>query len=284
MNNLKPEIRVDKNGRLVTRHVKTDGGCGSSASRFAPPALKDHRELHIAAIVEHLEQNASTNAVAACRAFLEGCHSSTLEVAATAANTPETQGVISDVARRRNEHFLAVVSSAADIWSPLAKDMAGDSSGQSLRSLSEMMFGVHRNLNNLPLKASGVSPEQLESDAEAFRFEFLGNALGLEKHARTYYDYYRSLAALETEKEAIAVMLPDLMDVNESLSVLDKNGNHVINPLKTKEILPLVRMAKGNPDRAPAIFEFIKERHAFDENAVNEFLRSDQSPLTRGIL
>lgn len=285
MNNLQPEIRVDKNGKLVTRHVKTASSSPAAASRFAPPTVVNPKHAHIDRIMEPLLDGESNSTVSATLSFLHNCPDHIVERAAAAADSPTAQGVIAEVLLRRNQSYLALVVGSVSTWLPAAQDFAahaGDKYG--MNQFANGLFSIYRGISDTPASGDSMTDVEYEVDVRSFRMEFIGRALGFDQNARTHYDYYSRIAAIEPEHEAIAEILPTLKDITERMSVKDKYGNLVPRPLKPEEVLMIVDFAKDEPERFDAFVDFIKERRTVSQDIIREFKSASPSPLTRGLL
>ena len=288
---------MDRNGRIVTRHVKPDTGSGSKALNTPPPALLSQREMNIGLLLTPLTERASNSQVAAYRYFLNGCSESTLESAANAVmngdDVIEAQ-VIAEVIRKRDEDFLLSVAASYPHWAAMAESFAGEDNeipGNDLQNFAHDLFGVQRNMfmDNASYSSSDLYPSKpspLDHDelAESFGLEFFGRQLMLASHSRTIRDYYRKLDLLSQDMSGVAATLPKLMEMNESKAVMNKHGKAVARPLTADEVMTIVGLSREYPGSIDGITAFVCERKSFDESAVREFLTSDQTPLTRGIL
>ena len=284
MANLIPELRFDKNGRIVTRHVKADINSALRSAKLSAPVLSKPEDLHIAILMEPLIGDETSGTLSHIRTFLQGCTTQTLERAATAANSPATQGIMAEVVRRCNPHLLAVVAGSSSIWNSMVDEIVQEGSRYEANMFSEYLYTTHRAMAEAKGTSDKISDDQYESDVTAFSMEFIGKSLGYDNGTRNYYGYYSMLAAIESEREAVASILPSLRSITDNRSVLDKNGTPIVQHLETQEIMALVKFSKEHPDRMDDLVEFMKDRKVIDDATISDFAVAPAAALTKGIL
>jgi hypothetical protein len=74
------------------------------------------------------------------------------------------------------------------------------------------------------------------------------------------------------------------MGINKGLILMDRDGYEVGTSLKPDQVMSVVQMSKTYPERMSSLVDFIKQRHTYDDNAVREFLETDATALSSGIL
>jgi hypothetical protein len=297
MSNLTPEKRVDKNGRLVTKHVKTGAVPGANMSSVPAPSLPEtKRKSDPLALLAPVRGVLSQSGIKACSKFLRECKDSTRAVATDAVDDkkPFTSEIMGLAVTKVNEGFLLVVASSSREWSSIAKYKMGDSeylkSGEASNMIGKMWDAYSAmttyNTTNLYRTLSHEAAEDFnpEESIESFRMEYLGQQLELDTHTRTKREYYRSVETLNNDIDGVIDAMPILMGINKNLVVTDQYGYEVGNSLNAEQIMSVVQMSKDYPERIDSLVGFIKQRHTYDEDAVREFLETDATALSSGIL
>lgn len=296
MSNLIPEKRMDKNGRLVTKHVKPGTAPVLGNMTVPAPSLPDPRSTHIAAILEPTRSTVTRSGLQHLTKYLEACQSSTLAAAAEAVGSsdePLVGQVISDAVYKRNEGFLLLVASSKRAWSPVAssRSESGELSEGELSHFSSTLWGVYTGMTPYEthdLYASLGSRDAKNFDAEdsieSFTMEFLGKKLDLDLHSHTSRGYYRSLEVLSADLDGVSDAMPLLMKMNRKLYTMDRDGNEVGQSLTSDQVMSVVRLSKRYPERAKSLIEFVRQRNTFDEGPAEEFLKSSATSLSSGLL
>lgn len=292
-----PEKRVDKNGRLVTKHVKNGAVTGANMTSVPAPSLSASKRTppHLA-LLAPVRDIISQSGFKMCSKLLKEYDESTLAAATDAVDNekPFTSEIIGLAAVKANEGFLLMVASSSRVWSSIAEYKMGDSENLKSADASSMigkMWDAYSSMTThdttrLYSKLSSLSAEDFnpEESIESFRMEYLGQQLELDTHTRTKREYYRSVETLNNDIDGVIDALPILMSINKNLIVMDQNGYEVGNTLNADQVMSVVQMSKDYPERIASLVGFIEQRHTFDETAVREFLGTDASALSNGVL
>lgn len=296
MSNLIPEKRMDKNGRLVTKHVKTGTSPTLGSMTVPAPSLPDPRSAHIATILEPMGKMFTRNGLQHLTKYLESCQSSTLAATAGALESAEEAfagQVISEAVRKRNEGFLLLVASSKRAWSPVAAEQSeeGELREGVLDHFSSTLWSIYTGMTPYEahdlyasLDSSDAANFDAEDSIESFTLEFLGKKLDLDLHSHTSRAYYRSLEALNADLDGVSDAMPMLLKMNRKLYTMDRDGNEVGQSLTSDQVMSVVRLSKKYPERADSLLEFVRQRNSFDEAPAEEFLKSPATSLSSGLL
>jgi len=298
MHNLTPEKRLDKNGRLVTKHVKTNTGSSLSNMSVPAPSLPvDPRAKNIAMIVEPLRAHSTRVGLAQFSMYLESCQSQTLEAAAEAISSNSeafVSQVVSEATRKRNEGFLLLVASSANVWTAVASwkaDGDGTLSEGAVSDVTNTMWDVYKKMTPYDdmytlyasLSSRDAEDFNVEESIESFKLEYLGDRLGIGYHTRMNRDYYRKLELLSNDLDGVGEAMHMLLEINKSLYVLE-DGHSVDTVLTSEQVMSIVGLSKKYPERIGSLVDFIKKRNSYDGDAAEAFLKADAASLSSGIL
>lgn len=286
MSNLIPEKRMDKNGKLVTKHVKA-GHTGDNGGRSVPaPSLTQNRRRDQ---IHALVRSISFTSIRQYETFLTDCRDSTLDTltAITAHPNGKYSTMVGNAILRKNEGFLALLGASQETWgSVLESTSMGD-----LDRISNILWTTYTELDPYGdhsryahLDRSRAEDFDQEGLLEAFRPEFLGSMLELNFHSPIKYAYHKSLVRIENEMDEVTEIMPLLLKINSKLSVIDKYGDETRDSLTVDQVLAVVQMKKDYPDRVSLLEDFAKQRRSFDEEAARAFLATEAIALGSGIL
>lgn len=287
---------MDKNGRLVTKHVKPGTAPTLGSMTVPAPSLQDPRSAHIAAILEPVRNGFNRVGLQYLTKYLGTCQSSTLAAAAEAVRSSDelfTAQVISDAVRQRNEGFLLLVASSKRAWSPVASSRSenGELSEGDLSHLSATLWSTYTGMTRhethdlyASLDSSDARDFDPEESVETFTMEYLGKTLDLDHHSRSSRAYYRSLEALSADLDGVSDAMPLLMKINKNLFTIDRDGYEVGQSLTSDKVMSIVKLSKKYPENADNLIEFVRQRNSFDEAPAEEFLKSSATSLSSGLL
>lgn len=298
MSNLIPEKRVDKNGRLVTKHIKAGDAAGTNMSSVPAPSLPENqRERQVSLIAEPLRKERNKGTFSSCSKLLRTYQDTTLSAASYEIEngTPFASEIIAKAVVKRNEGFLLLVASSSRVWSGVVESRLNKETGSLDDTIAHSIVGkmwdayedmtdndttvLYETLDHVA--AEDFSPEE---SIETFQLEYLGKVLELDIHTRTKRDYYRNIEKLGEDIEGVGAAMPVLMGINKGLILMDRDGYDVSTSLKSDQVMSVVQLSKTYPERMSSLVDFIKQRHTYDDDAVREFLETDATALSSGIL
>ena len=282
MTNLIPEQRPDKNGKLVTRHVKTGGGSKPATSLPAPapvaPAKREPLAVIEDALAQKLEDGDDLQGIVM---YLKMSAPITQQIVADALENYETDEEFDVLYRVINSAidpgFLQLATSDIKFIVDLSKTVkTGDTSYPARRAVSVMESTF---TNKFRSRGTRDSQEYgYTKHLGMFKAAVIARALEIDDNVSSDFEEYEQYLHIHENMELLMRHLPACNKVMVGME------SHVKGKRATsEEAVAVCRILEEFPDSETLIVDFVEDRKSFDEQAVRESLTS-ASALSRGAL
>lgn len=285
---LTAQVRPDKNGKLVTRHVKPDAAGGHTASSMPAPKLvsvkskKVSRETMISEVAEVIAAPPANPTRFTKTPSLRGVTSSLEEfkddamirLVGDTLNDPESSPYLKSLIassfyydEQNLEAYLKAVISVDGIYSTLSH--YGDQMPSALTSDTSNLF------SSMGFKEREFKGEMTDEHIGYFKATLIANKLGIQPGGYPIKNiYYRQIEMIKEDLDRIVPALPVLVPVL-SRDYYKESYDDIANVLERIE-------ASGHDPKD--IGDVMIERHTQDFGLVEEILGNGVKSMSSGVL
>lgn len=300
MTNLIPQKRSDKNGRLVTRHVKIDASSaagvaslpapkvGATAAPSSAPAITDLSDAELfddisrnlsaagfALTYSHMELIEGTKALKGRRSLLEALHEETQGI-----DKKGAESLIGDFAvyrHTRHDSNSSCLELAARAYKFARK--VDDATPVTGNPDDEFFYQNKIGLFAKQFFSSDITNGSDPDDATELEGAYLLERLDLNYPGKfnTEGSYYRTLHKLKDRRDELEDYLPLLI----AARMVDHKSNTTVEDIfelagKLAEVCPV--------EKVDAVTQVVMERRIFSIDLVQKLADSDATSLNSGVL
>lgn len=298
MTNLMPEQRVDKNGRVVTRHVRSTAQL--LFGRSSIPAPQPHSydaNTAISDFVRTLEERGAANGnnnVTAIAASLKSVNEETRIMALTALQDHEDMHstlMLSYALGTKDEQFIRTVSLSLNYCSAYIGAVASRENvdGKGYGSILGGMHHTHKGLlkdtsSDMPL--ADYDRERDELVATAYKVEHLSRFTNMSLKVPLAFEHYKQMSMLADNMEMIEDAVPAISDLMAALrhyAQTHDKGKQKFS-LDAHDMMAIAEIVRDYPRANNHIYDIVVDHGSFDPDRIKLALESESYALVQGVL
>lgn len=280
MSNLIPEQRFDKNGRLVTRHVRSTAPLLFGKSGI--PSPKAHVYDAQAAVEEYMEtlveRGAESGNVPAIATALSAVNEETRIIAMTALHEHtdyDATLMLSYALVTKDEHFIRSVSLSLGFCSSFIRAITFRD-GLDPRNYKATLSDFQHVHNRITKTTGGRLPlpeydnERDEMLATAFRVEYLGDWANMSKKVPLKFEYYKNLSLLEDHMNEIEPAIPAIVETMTARRDHATANNIAPNTLSmdANDLISIAALVRGYPHADKKLYDIVVSHGVYDADRV----------------
>lgn len=286
-NPLIPQLRADKNGKMVTRHVSDKSASTSKVKPLPAPLHPAHHEAPVKTEKELKQEACKTLVELVSRGFSASEKEVDTAMAVASWLRLEQLQTLSHIAEYQNRPFAP---STGAIWNELRGGRSFHlGMAASTYELSERLHqtGFHGLGTPLIMASSyfgAVSAKYIkDSNISDFRLHVLANALDLENYETNdgKFEHYRQLANLNSHYDEVVKALPVLFEI------MSDYDNHILDDSIEDIVAASIHAARHTEPEIERIAAFVRDRKDmdhYDTDLIDEMLKTEASSMSSGVL
>ena len=298
MSNLIPVKRVDRNGRLVTRHVKNGAATASPAKRIPEPSVHYYDKT---TAVEHFidvmyaRGAASGNVTEISSGLLSINEESRIIVMTALEDSPDPQSTITlcFALRSKDEQFIRSASLGVDFCADyLAASLrrtghAGNLRGPNALGVLQALYRSHKALTREDqFEVSSYDHERDDTITKAFKAQVIADGLRMKHKVPFHFEYYKQIATLVDNIDDVEAAVPAIVEVNAACrrwaSANKKSFESVC--FDANDVMAITGIVSDYPHANERIYDIVVDRGYFDPEMVRLSLENASPSLIRGAL
>lgn len=299
MTNLVPEQRFDKNGRLVTRHIRSTkdilfGKSGMPApvphSYDATTAINDYVQV----LSDFgIDSSDITEMASGIRRVNEETR---ILVTAALHECPDTVALLalSHALATKDEQYIRSITLSLEYCSGYARAIADrDSRGatdpaRSYRNVFDSFHSLHKSMNrsSAPFEVSSYNPERDKYIADTFKAEHLTDHMNTARKVPLKFELYKHISMLFDNMDAVEKASYACVEVKTALrhyALKNKKSTDAIS-LDAHDVLAIAAIASDYPHANDKLYDAIIDHGSFDPDRIKLALENDASALIQGVL
>lgn len=283
MSTLIPEQRPDKNGKIVTRHVKPNAGTGLSGMGIPAPSIAMKEESPSETIERILTDSGRYSTMQIedySLTYLDGKGEKTQRVVADALlnceSDREMDAITKCITIIMEPGVLQLAASDIKFVLDVADTFPRDNPVQSLRVATDAMEDTFTSVFRPKGRASDHNKVDYLKYADAFKATMLSRVLMVDDDASSTFEAREQVDFIQGNMDSFRDNLPLLREASDAI---------VQTGVKTNpyELLKMVDYLEGNPSGIEAMATVALERRRFDADEIKLVL-SSANAISQGAL
>jgi len=282
MSNLTPQKRPDRNGKMVTRHVKTSND--STTKRFPlplAPAAMNQNDLHTEDIIReslyrHMGEDGAEDYLSFVIRKPQVIQTALAKALVSAADREQTNAALAIFEESTDNTQIVLALDDLDFMTSIARSPHGvvDPYAGSTKAYYGAIMVMTQAFTE-HFQRDALSPETVDIDTYGpfLRAATLTKALGLDNHAPTSLDSHRQLEHVVENLSAFKRHYPVLIRVAQEA-----------RPLNSHALLEVCRILDDQPEATDPLIAYLNERRRFEMDEFKEILAAASRPLSSGTL
>ena len=298
MSNLIPEKRVDRHGRLVTRHVKHGAATASTVRGIPNPSVHYYDRT---TAIEHFmdvmyERGAASGKVTEIAEGLARINEESRIMVMTALEEnpdPQSTVVLCFALRSNDEQFIRSASLGVDFCADYVSALIrrtpheGNIKGPDALSGLQSLHRAHKGLvRQGEFEVSNFDHERDTTIATTFKAQVVADAVHMKNKMPFHFEYYKQMSMLVDNMDAVENALPAIIDVKAAgRHWAAKNGkpNDWVC-LDANEVIAITEIVSDYPHANERLYDIIVDRGHFDQEMVRLSLENAAPSLIKGAL
>jgi hypothetical protein len=296
MSNLIPEQRFDKNGRLVTRHVRSTAPLLFGKSGI--PSPKAHHYHATTAVEEYMEtlaeRGAESGNIPAIADALAAVNEETRILVMTAlhdhTDTNSTL-MLSYALTTKDEQFIRSVSLSLGYCSNYVRTVASRENVDP-KQYKSILGGLHHSHNGIVQMSSKGMPlaeydhARDEMIATAFKVEHIAQWTSMSRKVQLKFEYYKHLSLLADNMEEVEAATPaivELVAARRHHAIAHKESTDAL-ALDAHDLMSIAAIVSDYPHAENRIYDIVIDHGSFDPDRIRLALESGSPVLVQGVL
>ena len=303
MSNLIPVKRPDRNGKIVTRHVR-DNTVASGRLSLPSPSMNYYDAT--TAVEEFMDvvhaRGASVEQASVISQNLYGLkEESRIMVMDALESNPDVidTSVLCHALHVGDELYIRTTSLNLGFCSDLAaafmkQDQRQDkTSARILKNAANRVYAKYQRAFIPPQRPSGEPIEVSEYDSErddlvsrSFKAETIASIVQMESKSVTKLDYYSQYAMVANNSDLVDPAVFAIVEAHYGLSQHNReNGKKwETASLTGHEVLAISQIVYDLPEASKRIYDIMLDRGEFNDEVVRRMLSEGATSLSRGVL
>lgn len=296
MRNLTPEQRVDKNGRLVTRHVRNNAPLPFGKSGI--PSPKAHYYDAATAVEEYMqtlvERGAESGNVPAIADALGAVNEETRIIAMTALHDhPDKDStlMLSYALVTKDEQFIRSVSLTLGYCSDYVRTVATreNADARDYKTILGGLHHVHRGLMNTSSTRMPLPDYDRERDelvATAFKVEHISHSTSMSRKVLLKFEYYKHQNILADNMDEIEPAIPTIMELvaaRRKYAIAHKQPTDDLS-LDAHDLMSIAAIVSDYPHADKQMYDIVIGHGVFDPDRIRLALENKAPALVEGVL
>lgn len=297
MPNLIPEQRFDKNGRLVTRHVRSTAPLLFGKSGL--PSPKAHHYHATTAVEEYMEtlveRGAESGNVPAVAEALTAVNEETRILVMTALHDhTDTNAtlILSYALTTKDEQFIRSVSLSLGYCSDYVRTVVDTENVVDPKHYKSILGGLHHSHKSLENASSPGMPladydhERDELIATAFKVGHIAAWTNMARKVNLKFEYYKHQSLLADNMEEIEAATPaigKLVAARRHYAHMNKESTDALS-LDAHDLMSIAAIVSDYPHAENRIYDIVVGHGTFDPERIRLALESDSPALVQGVL
>lgn len=281
MSNLRAEQRPDKNGKIVTRHVKNGDNVKRVASLPAPSPVATPKRDAMSVIGDALGQKLDVDTAMGLTGYMAMKAPVTQQIVADSLerceNDEEFNALVNAINKAIDPGFLQMTASDIKFLMQLSEHITDENSDQPTRRAVGIMESTFTNKFRSSGSRVGMEHDHTKHLA-MYQSAVLARALGVDGNTGSDFEAYDQYQHINENREPL---MRNLSTCRKAVGMLDELSAR--NRPTSEEALAVARVLDDFPGSDEAVLLFIEDREMFDEGQLREAL-SINTALSRGAL
>jgi hypothetical protein len=281
MSNLRAEQRPDKNGKIVTRHVKNGDSVKRVASLPAPSPVTAPKRDALSVISDALGQKLDAETTEGLTAYMGMKAPVTQQIVADALERCENDEEFNAISKAINKAidpgFLQMVTADIKFLMQLSEHITDDEPEYPTRRASGIMESTFTNKFRSRGSRTGMEGDHTKHLA-MYQSAVIARVLGVDGVVASDFEAYDQYQHINENREPL---MRNLSTCKKAVGMLDELSAK--NRPTSEEALAVARVLDDFPGSDDAVLLFIEDREMFDEGQMRESL-SVGTALSRGAL
>jgi hypothetical protein len=281
MSNLRAEQRPDKNGKIVTRHVRHDDAVKRVASLPAPSPVTAPKRDALTIIGDALGQKLDAETVEGLTGYMDMKAPVTQQIVADALerceNDEEFNAIVKAINKAIDPGFLQLATADIKFLLRLSEHITDDDPEYPTRRASGIMESTFTNKFRSRGSRAGMEHDHTKH-LKMYQSAVLARALRVDGNVGSDFEAFDQYQHISENMEPL---MRNLSTCKKAVEMLDELSG--MNRPTSEEALAVARVLDDFPGSDEAVLLFIEDREMFDEGQLRESL-SVGTTLSRGAL
>lgn len=303
MSNLVPVKKVDRNGKVVTRHVRPTGSNGKRASLPSPAPHYYDASTAVEEFVDTIRRRGASieqESVIANSLYALKEESRIMVMTALEEN-PEVidTSILCHALYSEDEMYIRTVSLNLDFCSDLVVAFMKQDQRQNkvsariLKNAADRMYAKYQRTFTTPQNSSTGKAEVVEYDSErddlvsrSFKVEVISGIVHMENKSVTKLDYYTQCGMIANNLDLVDPAIFAIVEAHYGISQHNnaKGKKWDVPSLSAHEVLAISQIVSDLPDVNARIYDIMLERGEFNDGVVRRMLSEGATSLSHGLL
>jgi hypothetical protein len=279
MSNLRAEQRPDKNGKIVTRHVRNGDAVKRISSLPAPSPVTAPKRDALSVIGDALGQKLDTETAEGLTEYMKMKAPVTQQIVADALerceNDDEFNAIVKVVNKAIDPGFLQLATVDIKFLLQLSEHITDDDPEYPTRRASGIMESTFT--NKFRSRRAGMEHDHTKH-ITMYQSAVLARALRVDGNVGSDFEAFDQYQHISENMEPL---MRNLSTCKKAVEMLDELSGR--NRPTSEEALAVARVLDDFPGSDEALLLFIEDREMFDEGQMRESL-SVGTTLSRGAL
>lgn len=281
MSNLRAEQRADKNGKIVTRHVRNEDATKQKASLPAPPSVAPQKRDAATVISDILHERLDQGTAEGLTGYVQMMAPVTQQIIADALERCEDDVEFTAIYNALNKAvdfgFLQLLMADIKFLMQLSEHITDDAPEYPTRRASGLMESTFTNKYRTRGSRDGFEHDHTKH-LKMYQAAVMARALGVDGVVGSDFEAFEQYQRIMDNREPLMRHLGTCKRAISLLDDLDRTNRPTVD-----DAFSIAGVLDDFPGTDEAIIKFIEDRSGFDEGQMRESLQVGTT-LSRGAL